>query len=557
MAGFPVFFIGNLSYAGRVCDGVSDRRKLIISLLLLMAVPFFLGGCRQERPEPNIKGKTGIVDVAAFKVGLLNEVKSLDPVKIKHLEELQIAGAIYETLFTMEPDTERLVPLLVEQWEVSPDLQSYIIRLRRGIKFHSGRELTAEDVKFSWQRVLAHRQPVELANAFSSIAGANEYVSGRAVQVSGLEVLDPYTLKISLIRPNKYFLQALAHPGSAILDMKVVELVGENYGVPGDYQSPVVVLAGTGPFTIVEWIDDCQVTVKAFDQYHGEAPGINRLEFIQYPDLEMLYADFEAEYLDLAVVSDTPIGENFSPERAISLPGSDIYYLGFNIQKEPFSRIHVREGISYLLDRNSMAERFLGDALMSLMPRSMMEGRPPRSSYMYQPDVGLMILNSEEDLGSLTLTHPEGELWSLIADDVKEQLEKAGLKIRLNSLPDGEFQGAVRRGEVSFFLHHWQSQVPWAEFFLETYFASWGMMNWGDYINPVVDERLTFIYSQADSEGERLDSLLEIEQIVKDDLVILSLWSSERYILFQEDVDSITLLPPGQVRWEKCSRSSG
>lgn len=536
---------------------MSARGKLTILLLVFITLLSLISGCRQERPEPFNKQKIDMVDVAAFKVGLLNRVKSLDPVKIKHFEELQIAGAIYETLFTLEPDTERLVPLLVEQWEVSPDLQSYIIRLRRGIKFHSGRELTAEDVKFSWQRVLAHRQPVELANAFSSIAGANEYASGRAVQVTGLEITDPYTLKITLNRPNKYFLKALAHPGSAILDMKVVELVGERYGEPGDYQSPVVALAGTGPFSIVEWIDGFQVTVQAFDQYHGEVPRIKRLEFMQYPDLEMLYADFEAAYLDLAFMSGTPNRDYLSPERAVSLPASDVYYLAFNTQKEPFSRIQVREGISYLIDRDTIAQRFQGDALVSLMPRSMIEERPPRSSYMYQPDYGQIILSGEEELPSLTLTHPEGEPWSLIAGDVKEQLEKGGLKIRLHSLPYGEFQGAVHRGEVNFFLSHWQGQLPWAEFFLEPYFASWGWANWGEYINPAVDERLNFIYSQADSENERLESLLEIEQMVKDDLVILSLWSSKRYILLQEDVESITLLPPGRVVWEKCIRSSG
>lgn len=533
------------------------RGRWKILLLIFIASLVVLGGCRQERPEPPTKEKIEMVDVAAFKVGLLNEVKSLDPIKINRFEEMQIAGAIYETLFTWEPDTERLVPLLVEQWEVSPDLQSYTLRLRRGIKFHSGRELTAEDVKLSWQRVVAHRQPVELANAFSSIAGVNEYASGRAVQVTGMEIIDPYTLKISLTRPNRHFLKALTHPGSAILDMKVVELVGEHYGEPGDFQSPVVAVAGTGPFTIVEWIDDFQVTVKAFDQYHGEAPRINRLEFVQYPDLEMLYADFEAEYLDMAFVLGTPNGDNLSLERSMTLPGSDIYFLGFNTQKEPFSRINVREGISYLIDRNAMAQRFQGDALVSLMPRSMVEERPPRSSYMFQPDYGQIVLNGEEDLQSLTLTYPEGELWSLIADDIKEQLERGGLTIRLHSLPYEEFQGAVRRGEVSFFLNYWQSQLPWAEFFLEPYFASWGLVNWGDYINPVVDERLNFIYAQADSESERLESLLEIEQAVKDDLIILSLWSSKRHILLQEDVESITFLPPGIVVWEKCSRSSG
>lgn len=523
---------------------------LVLSVLLVITT-----GCRQERFEPHANKRINTVNPAALRVGLVHQIESLDPVKIKHFGEMQVARAIYETLFALEPDTGRLVPLLAEQWEVSPEGHSYLIRLRQGIKFHSGRELTAEDVKFSWQRVLALGEPVDLANAFLSVAGAIEFASGRALHVTGLEVTDPYTLRINLTKPDNRFLQVLAHPGAAVVDMKVVELVGEYYGEPGDYQSPVVALAGTGPFALVEWIGGVQVTLQAFDQYHGEAPQSKRLEFIQYPDLEMLSADFEAEYLDLALLPNDLYRKYFaSPAQTVALPGSDLYYLGFNTGREPFSRLALREAISRCLDRHVLAQIFQGEPLSGLLPRSLMEGRPSRTGYSYQPGAGAVVLPGDEPVPGLTLTHREGEPWASIAAEVKTQLERCGFTVHLQGLPAAEFQRAVRSGEAGFYLDYWQSSTPWAEFFLASHFASPGLANWGGYTNPVVDDRFFFIDTQADDDSERLESLLEIEQLVQEDYAILSLGSSKTFVAFQEDVQDVVVLPPGLVMWEKCSR---
>jgi len=529
---------------------VPKRRKIL--LLVLAVVLVISAGCRQERTEPQGNQRINQVDRTAFKVGLLHEIESLDPLKIKHFGEMQVARALYETLVAVEPETGRLVPLLAEQWEVSDDGRSYLLRLRQGIKFHSGRELTAEDVKFSWQRVLAQRWPEDLATAFLSIAGAAEYASGRIPQVTGLEVVDPYTLRINLASPRRDFLKVLAHPAAAVVDMKVVELVGDHYGEPGDYQAPVVALAGTGPFAMVEWIGGMQVTVQAFDQYHGEMPRINRLEFIQYPDLEMLCADFEGEYLDLALVPSGYEQYLSSSTPALALPDSDLFYLGFNLEKEPFHLEELREAISRSLDRGALAGIYEGQPLTGLMPRSLVEGHPPRASYA---GAGPVPGTGPDQWPGLVLTHAEGEPWSTLAAAIAAQLEQKGFQVQLHSLAEEDFQEAVRSGKAGFFLNHWQSWTPWAEFFLESRFAPWGLANGAGYGNPVVEDRFLFMHAQGGSDGERLENLLEIERMVQEEHIIISLGASRVYLLLQENVKDLTWVEPGLVMWEKCSRS--
>lgn len=535
------------------------KGKNIVSLLLIF---FFLltaaCGCREQGVEPHREDGTAIVDYTYFRVGLMEDIAFLDPIGVTTYGELTVARTLYETLFIIEPDTERLIPLLVEHWEVSPDRQIYTFRLRKDIKFHSGRDLTAEDVKFSWQRVVAYGSPDDLAGKFMLIGGARDYAEGRTNQIAGIQVIDPHTLQVSLTQPSGQFLWALAHPGAAIVDMQVVQLVGDQYGKPGTYQSPAVVLAGTGPFSIVEWIGGYQVTLQAFEQYHGETAQIDRLEFSQYLDLDALLMDFQAEYLDLVIAPGLVEEAQVAEDRVLSLPGTEFYYLGMNPKIKPFDDPQVRKAVGFSLDRVFLAEHNRGVPWEGLLPPSLLGNSSLPAGYRYDsPEVRDLLQNEEGEKvleEPLTLTVPEGEEWASLAGQVQSQLENAGFHVNLEILPSAQYQQAVKNGQAGFFLTKWQYKLPAPEFFLESRFASWGTANWSGFAHPVVDDRLLFIQNIAESERERLAGLLEIEELVQEEAVMITLFAVKRCILVQENVQGLELLPLGLVAWEKCFR---
>jgi oligopeptide transport system substrate-binding protein len=527
-------------------------------ITFLVAVLIITGGCRQQGTEPRTEEGTAAVDYTYFRVGMPEEIYSLDPVEITTYGEMLIARTLYDTLFTLEADTERLVPLLVEHWEVSPDGQTYIFRLRRGIKFHSGRELTAEDVRFSWQRLVARGAPGEITNALMVVQGARNYLEGRTGQISGLEITDPYTIQVTLERPYQQFLLALAHPQASIVDMEVVQLVGEKYGEPGTFQSPVVVLAGTGPFSIVEWIGGYQVTLQVFDQYHGEAAQIDRLEFSQYPDPHTILVDFQAGHLDVVITSGDLTQPELPEKGVLPIPATDLYYLGINPKLKPFDNPLARQAVSLSIQRGVLAGENQGVPLESLLPRSLLQDASPRVAYTYDTQQANRLLQNEEGESilqqPLTLTIPEGEKWRLLAQDIQTQLEEAGIPTELRNLSQADFKHTIRNGQTSFFLDHWQSGLPTPEFFLENHFASWGLANNGGVANPLVDDRLLFVQTAADTERERLANFLEIEELVQGEAVLISLFSTRRYVIFQEHVKGVQLLPGGLVAWEQCYR---
>ena len=189
--------------------------------------------------------------------------EGLDPVLIRFDNATrEVAGLIYEGLVGLEPGTFRPVPLLAESWEFSPDRRTLTFRLRRGVRFQDdpcfpdgrGREVTAEDVKYSWERVAGWKGDTWGYEAFRLIEGAEEFRSGRAGHISGIQVEGPHRLRVRFARPDFAFLYAISGPRGYVVPEEAVEYYGE--GFP---RHPV----GTGPFRIAR-------SAKSFRASSGE-----------------------------------------------------------------------------------------------------------------------------------------------------------------------------------------------------------------------------------------------------------------------------------------------
>ena len=144
-----------------------------------------------------------------FSVPLSSEPESLDPAYITDIYAVTIANNLFDGLVEFDKDLN-VVPAIAELWKISRDRKLYTFHLQKGVKFHNGREVTAEDFEFSISRILNPETHSPVASLFLNIKGAKAFHEGQCSQVEGLNVLDRYTIQIQLDEPFAPFLSILS-----------------------------------------------------------------------------------------------------------------------------------------------------------------------------------------------------------------------------------------------------------------------------------------------------------------------------------------------------------
>jgi len=215
------------------------KKMLTVLLVLLCSAALFAGGSA----ESSTTAATGYKDTIT--VGQGADVTSFDPHIGKETPAVAVTNHIFDTLVDTNPTTGEVVPQIAEKWEVvSPT--SYRFFIRKGLTFHNGEALDADDVKFSLDRAIA--------------SGSVSYIVDFIKEV---KIEDQYTVLVTTKAPYGPTLRNLAVPFAAI--------------VPKDYVSanqdilktkPV----GSGPYKFVSWTQNDNAKLEAYDQYYNGAP---------------------------------------------------------------------------------------------------------------------------------------------------------------------------------------------------------------------------------------------------------------------------------------------
>jgi len=270
-----------------------------------------------------------------FTVGLLQSPKNLDPHATNDPQSHNVTYAVHEMLVQGTPDG-RILPWLAERWEIAPDLMSTKFFLKKGVKFHNGEIMTADDVVYTFQRALSP--------AASAIRGLTSHIAG-------VEKVDDHTVILRSKQPmGDVFMLSLTHPWAGILNQKAVDKFGKNYG-----QNPV----GTGKFVFKRWVTGDRVELERFEDYHGEKAKYKHLIYrviteapIRTVELESGACDFiqDPAPIDMGRIKDNP---NLV---AIAVPSNRLWHIGFDVTREPFDNLKVRQAINMAVKRDPICK---------------------------------------------------------------------------------------------------------------------------------------------------------------------------------------------------------
>src|SRR5258707_10677515 len=204
------------------------------------------------------------------------DANSLDPQQLQTLGEGQILSNIYEGLVQYDPKTLQPVAAIAEKWDISSDGLKYTFHIRKGVKFHNGRELTADDVKYTFDRLGDAKVATTYARSIiiGSIAGFADVDAGKSKDLAGVKVVDPQTVEITLSSPNSAFLPILTMTQAVIIPKEAADKADTFASNP----------VGTGAFKFVEWKRQEQITLAAFPDYWRGKPQVDKITMRVIPE---------------------------------------------------------------------------------------------------------------------------------------------------------------------------------------------------------------------------------------------------------------------------------
>ncbi|WP_242822446.1 ABC transporter substrate-binding protein [Thermaerobacter marianensis] len=299
--------------------------------------------------QPSMDSRINLHDVEleggdTLVVGLrADRILSLDPAAYRDRDTETVIRNIYDGLVTRTPDG-RVVPEIAESWE-QPDPTTYVFKLRRGIKFHNGEDLTADDVVYTFERILAD----------DGLDGQPSPRKGLVEPLQSVEKIDDYTVRMKLANPSAAFLQLLVH--TQIVPKDYVEEVGS----AGLSQRPV----GAGPFRFVEGTLDGQIVLERFDDYYGGSPDlppvgpakVKRVIFRMMPEPATRIAALQNG--EVHIIQEVPPDlvaqlENDPDVQVKVTQGTRLYMIELNTQKLADPR--VRQALNYAINWDELLQ---------------------------------------------------------------------------------------------------------------------------------------------------------------------------------------------------------
>ena len=431
---------------------------------------------------------------------LLSDPVALDPHKAGSDAQGDVLPQLYESLTTFD-EMLAIVPALALSWETT-DPTTYVWKLRQGVKFHDGKEFTAEDVKYSVERMLAKETGSLWTFTFDSID-----------QVS---VVDKYTVKMTTKRPDPGLPGAFATMrGHAMLPAGAAER--------SDLQRQAI---GTGPFKLVEFVSASHVIVEKFPDYWGKPlPYLDRVTLKILPDEEARVAGLRAKQIDGTVIGFETLQRlaNEPAVRVLKTPIYSPYTLEPNAGRAPTSDVRVRRAISMALDRNVFLEKVVGGNGTLSGPIAPGYGDwfipPDQLGYKHDPEGATKLLAEAGVAAGTVLIFPyEGTnpFYSAIAVIVADQLKQVGLEVKLEPVEAGVLsaRGPSRSRDYHLFSRRRGFRHD-PDAHLRADFHSSGGSNPG-YKNAEVDDLLDKARVELDR-GKRKEMYSRIQRIILDE----------------------------------------
>ncbi|BAI73536.1 peptide/nickel transport system substrate-binding protein (plasmid) [Azospirillum sp. B510] len=481
----------------------------------------------------------GMAASGTLRIGLKSLPGRLDPLSVNDLVARQILGSMYESLTTVDP-RGRILPGLATAWEASEDARRWRLSIRDGVSFHTGRPLTALDVKRSFEAALAGDGANFAVLALSKVRGFRELRAKASDGLSGITVLDGRTLEVVCDEPCAVF-------PFARLNIVDVEAVGQ--AGPDWFR---VLSAGTGPYRLSQSSDGMRLDVEANPGWRGGAVPFDQVSFLATGignDGITLFNDSQIDFTFVDTDALRGVMDDPGFKRSLSsVPRMQMRVVALDPRRvKAFGDLRVRRAMSLLIDRAAMAERFFrGVAAIhdGIVPPALLANER-LEPLAYDPMRARRLL---AEAG-----YPDGRgidpfQVAVVPEYRREfvyyvsQWNNAGIPARLVVAPRQDFIARSRRRDYDAFLFGWTATYPDPMNFLDELFSSRSRFNPVGWSNPRFDTLIEQAMAIADP-ASRAVVYKEAEALVMRDLPVIPLVVPD-YVALRGNVLSDSFITP-------------
>ncbi|WP_026692245.1 ABC transporter substrate-binding protein [Peribacillus kribbensis] len=504
----------------------------LLSVLLVFA--FALAGCSGNSAS-NSGGKADASQEVTY--ATTSKVVGLSPIMTNDSVSSAVNEQIYETLFYRDTKTNEIKGLLAEKAE-TPDPNTWVITLKKGIKFQDGTEFNADAVKYTFDKIKDPKTAAPRASLLEPI--------------KSIEVKDEQTVVLKTAKPYGPMLAALTHSNAAIVSPtadKKQDLM----------KDPV----GTGPFKFKAKENGEDIVLEANKDYWQGAPKLKKVTYKVVPEITTAVSMLQTgkvNFLDGVTSELMPRVEKLKNVSIEKKKGTPVYYMAFNMEKAPMNNPEFRKAVAYALDTKSYVKKlrglgvdsrsFIGPELFGYDPSS------EQKAIQYDPAKAKEIVKANGfDKQQVTLLAANTASYMNMAEVFQAQLEEAGIKAKIETLEWGTYLEATQNGKFDITVAGWSNVTGDGSELLypRLHSANSGSTNIGRYKNPELDKLIEASRSTVDQD-ERKALLKQANELVLTDLPVIPLYHGVASMATDKSLQGINLEPTGQWTLYKAER---
>lgn len=382
---------------------------------------------------------------------------------------------------TTGPGKSELVPGLAESWNISADGLVYTFHLRKGVRFHNGEELTADDVVYTFDRMLDPATKALSTDILDFVDGATERLDGKADAVNGLAAVDRHTLRITLKAPYAPFIAVLASPQASIFNRTFTTAAGDQFGLTPE------TTCGTGPFILKTYVLNDRQELTANDNYFRGRPKLDGIVVRVVPDPETMRLLFETDELDVFdcdyAITQIPYFYQSAKwkDHIRSGPRVGIYYFSMNQRIKPFDDVRVRKAFQMAIDREKILEKqFYGRGKIedAVIPRGLVCYEPGGAAIAYDPRKARALLAEAGYPDGVDITILQVNSWSTKWEDinliVQSMVKAAGFNAVIKQVDEAAYYATRKTGDAEAYTQSWSADFNDPDNFLYTFFSERG-----------------------------------------------------------------------------------
>jgi len=512
------------------------KRIVYIILSAVLLCTLLIAGCQPPTStEGNVLHLYGI------------DPLTLDPAVAGEMTSHEYIVQLFSGLVRLD-DNLKPAPDIAQSCQLSDDDRTYTFNLRHDVKFHDGREVKAGDFKYSWERACQPETGSKTAAIYlGDIVGVKPVLAGESREISGVRVIDDYTLQVTIDAPKTYFLFKLTYPTAFVVDRANVETGKEWWQKPN----------GTGAFKLKQWDKDKMLILEKNELYYGELAKVDVVVFYMWGGVPMdMYETGQIDVTGVSLSYIDKVTDKAGPfyQELTVVPELSFYYIGFNTTKPPFDDANIRRAFCYAVDKDRLAFLVFKGMVQSangILPPGMPGFNKELSGLNYDLNKARELIAASKygdasNLPPITITTSG---WGgLISPELEaiiyEWRQNLGVEVKVRQLEPQRFLYHLKQEKDEMYDIGWVADYPHPQDFLEILFHSGTDSNYGEYSNPEIDALLETASVEPDYDLS-LALYQQAEQKLVEDAACIPLWFGENYILVKPYVKGYYLNPQG------------